>query len=556
MITNDRRPRPFALLRVACTSVGCGRRRSIQRGQLWTRALIAGAMVCAIASSVGSSWALAKSSKKSTKNYYILRHPKREHCKAHYARKVWTIKRRIHGHTRKVHITVCVRVRAHSAPRAPTNHLTLPSFAPPTYFPSLTPGPELEEPSAGQKKHHEREPKEPTCTTTFTGSAGNSWSSAGSWTSGLPSGLSSYGCIPAGYPNTVAFSGDAETPTEIGGVSAQNSGGIALEGGNLTLANPGQDSVIQNVKPGGTTITLDEGVTLQLAGETGALGGDVWSGPGTIEIPRGASLHTGAGCTRWGGSNESVCEEGTLTPSRGRGGLQVKNFGNIFGGGITLCRDSSALPARLENWGVMNLRQSAGFGGATECSEGGAVVNHSTGRLALAHDDGSACNVRIRFASLINEGLVSVGSCDKSEGEQVRRPVFEIDSSLSEAGELYTPGIVQIEGDYTPASSATLRLSIRQVFPRGTAETNYGTVKVADNAVLAGELDVETDRFENDPPQIGQRFQILTVGGSLSGEFRLGRDCIPTLPGDGYKSYYNLGSKGTVSLEVAPVAGC
>ena len=41
---------------------------------------------------------------------YILKHPKHEHCRAHYVRKVEKVKRRERGHTVKVRETVCVYV--------------------------------------------------------------------------------------------------------------------------------------------------------------------------------------------------------------------------------------------------------------------------------------------------------------------------------------------------------------------------------------------------------------------------------------------------------------
>jgi hypothetical protein len=43
---------------------------------------------------------------------YVLKHPKREHCKSHYVKKAKTVHKRVHGHTVAVHETVCV----HSAP--------------------------------------------------------------------------------------------------------------------------------------------------------------------------------------------------------------------------------------------------------------------------------------------------------------------------------------------------------------------------------------------------------------------------------------------------------
>src|SRR5262249_32945604 len=101
----------------------------------------------------------------------------------------------------------------------------------------------------------------PECTTMFTGAAGSEWGAPANWSAGLPGGHSSYGCIPSGYPGTVVFDGTAETPTEIGGVSAANTGGLMLNSGQLTLSNGGQASSINNLDHGHSAVTLAEGVT-------------------------------------------------------------------------------------------------------------------------------------------------------------------------------------------------------------------------------------------------------------------------------------------------------
>jgi hypothetical protein len=240
--------------------------------------------------------------------------------------------------------------------------------------------------------------------------------------------------------------------------------------------------------------------------------------------------------------------------------LQVKNLGTIWGAGISLCRNGAAQPARLENEGSIHIKNSGGFDGASECGEVGSVVNGERGLIGVAQLDGTGCNVRVGIASLLNKGVVKVGTCGKFETEERQRPKLEIGSSLSEAGTIVDAGIVHIRGDYAPTGSSNLTISIGSTFPQGAPQTNYGTMRVSGNATLAGELNIKTDRWESLPPPIlGETFQILTVGevvGSLSGEFTLGDRCIPTEPGNGYKVDYKSGSKGTVTLEVAKVAGC
>jgi len=68
-----------------------------------------------------------------TAKQYVLKHPTREHCKAHYTRKVETVKVREHHKTVKVKETFCVYVAPKPTPT--------PTLAPPTPTPTPTPLP-------------------------------------------------------------------------------------------------------------------------------------------------------------------------------------------------------------------------------------------------------------------------------------------------------------------------------------------------------------------------------------------------------------------------------
>jgi len=510
-------------------------------------AAIASLIVAAMAAFAGSSSAVTP------RHYYVLRHPKREHCKRHYVRKVVTVKRRVHGHPKKVRLTLCVRVRPKAAPSTPRPQPATPEQAAALYVeptpvpPTPRPARETREPKAV------RRPAPPACTSTFTGAGDNLWGTAANWTGGVPSGFSAYGCVPSEYPGTVIFTTPTEAPVEVGGIFAENADGITLKGGHLTLADPELESLINNIKPGNAAVTLAEGVTLEATGTTGELGANTWNGPGTLEIPRGAFLRTGT-CASWSGARENRCVDGTPTPAYE--GLQVRNLGTIWGAGILLCRNWAAHPAKLENDGVLRIILSGSFYDESGCAEPGAVINGERGIIGIAQLDGYGCDVRVGMASLLNEGLIKLGACLKPETEEVQRATLQIGGTLTEAGTIIDAGIVQVGGDYTPTSRSNLTVSIRQTFPAGSPETNYGAVKVSGSATLAGELNIETDRLKGRPLVLGETFQILDVGGSLAGEFTLGAHCIPAEPGDGYKVIYRSGNKGTVTVEVAEVAGC
>jgi hypothetical protein len=372
----------------------------------------------------------------------------------------------------------------------------------------------------------------------------------------MPGGFSSYACVPAAYSSAVMFNTPATTATEIGGLSAENVDGISFEEGRIRFANPEHASVVNNLTPGGAVFTLSEGVLLQLTGKSGALGGNVWNGPGTLEITRGAVVRTGQ-CARWGGGAETRCVEGT--PAVGQNGLLIKNQGVMYGAGISLCRNGAGHPARLENEGSIQMFLSGGFDTATECGEVGSVVNGASGVLGLARLDGGACNVQIHIASLSNSGFVRLGSCTTPETAEVQRPTVELGSSLSEAGTIVDGGIVHVHGNYTPGANASLTIHIGVTLPQGAPNTNYGTVKVDGSVALAGELNIATTGYLSFAPTPGQTFQIVDAGevsGALSGEFTLGSHCILTEPGFGYAVHYKQGIRGTVTIEVAKLADC
>jgi hypothetical protein len=400
-------------------------------------------------------------------------------------------------------------------------------------------------------------PGAPKCTTTFDGNEDSDWATAANWTGGVPSGRSAYGCIPAGYPTTVTFNGNSATSAEIGGLFADNSEGITLQGGALTLA--AQRSMINNVKPGGAAVTLAEGVTLALTGTEGALGGNVWNGPGSLEIPEHAEVKMGD-CATWGYRGHVCASTGGGTPTPGYGGLQVRNLGHMWGSGISLCRNGAAHAAKLENLGVIQIKESGGFGGAPECGEVGPVLNGQSGRIALAQLDGNGCNVVVRMGSLANEGLVSLSSCLYLETADRRRPTLEVGGSWAdETGVIRDWGIIEIGGDFSQTAGSELDIGIKATeFGRqGTLTTNFGTIRVSGNARIAGVLNIEPDNLFT--PALGQRLQIVHAGeaeGSLSGEFTLGNHCIPTEPGNGYQADYQPGLKGSVTLEVVKMADC
>ena len=61
-----------------------------------------------------------------TTREYVLKHPKREHCKSHYVKKTRSVRRKVHGHVVKVRETVCVHSGSGKSSPGPTSNAAKP----------------------------------------------------------------------------------------------------------------------------------------------------------------------------------------------------------------------------------------------------------------------------------------------------------------------------------------------------------------------------------------------------------------------------------------------
>jgi hypothetical protein len=83
------------------------------------------------------SFAQAGEAADATKQY-VLHHPNKQHCKAHYVKRVEHVTKRVHGRKRQVRETVCVRIQV--KPKAIAPIATPPKATVPAAIPSPTPG--------------------------------------------------------------------------------------------------------------------------------------------------------------------------------------------------------------------------------------------------------------------------------------------------------------------------------------------------------------------------------------------------------------------------------
>ncbi len=83
------------------------------------------AATLALLTAVGVVLAASATAAATTKEY-VLKHPKREHCKSHYVEKHKTVHRKVKGHTVKVRETVCVSSPSSKPPTGPSSSSSKP----------------------------------------------------------------------------------------------------------------------------------------------------------------------------------------------------------------------------------------------------------------------------------------------------------------------------------------------------------------------------------------------------------------------------------------------
>jgi hypothetical protein len=75
---------------------------------------------------------------------YVLKHPGREHCRAHYVKRSKTVRKKAHGRQVRVRLTVCVYVRPASRPPVKTAPVSTPAPTPVSTPTPVTPTPKVE----------------------------------------------------------------------------------------------------------------------------------------------------------------------------------------------------------------------------------------------------------------------------------------------------------------------------------------------------------------------------------------------------------------------------
>ncbi len=155
----------------------------------------------------------------------------------------------------------------------------------------------------------------PTCTITFSNTAGGGYFTAANWTDTssvhrVPT-TTDYACIPGSITGSVTLSTGADST--VAGLSAEGVGGFALTSGTLTLTSTTNGSTIS----GGTLAggIISGAGALSLTGTTTWKNGELL-GPGTVTVASGATLNvTSTGY--YSQTAAPVVNNGTITVSNG-----------------------------------------------------------------------------------------------------------------------------------------------------------------------------------------------------------------------------------------------
>jgi fibronectin-binding autotransporter adhesin len=327
-------------------------------------------------------------------------------------------------------------------------------------------------------------------------------------------------------------------------------GGLTIDNGGLAVSGNGTVGSDSLGKTGVVSVKGSNGIHRSTwdAGHSLVVGANYWStGSGILNVEDGGLVTagtwgsfigrfdnehgetnvTGAGSelrignpvdhVNWGGDlilgGTSLVDASTAT-----GELNVSNGGSVFVGDTLRIHDGGTV--NLQSGGTIetyNLDPTDGifnFTGGTLILAGGEF----TGSLSLP-EVGTLTGTGTINGDLLNAGIVAPGN---------------------------SPGLLTVSGDYTQTFSGVLEVELAGLL----AGIEFDQLDVFGNATLAGLLSVAVDPgFDL---ELGQTFDILTVGGVLNGSFAnfMDNDLILTFDGGGL--FINYHSNGVSLFTAVP----
>ena len=344
--------------------------------------------------------------------------------------------------------------------------------------------------------------------------------------------------------------GGVEGPGNYGiGTSANPSGMLAVNGSSLTVSGVeigDTDVVVANPTAG--TVILTNGSELNSSGlmfvgassnraegapTTGIL--DVFSGS-TVNMPYNTeSMVIGTdgstGTVRVSGNNSALYFNQMYVGTDG-----------IYAGAGTLQVDNNAVVSATD--GLM-----VGKGGTLNVLSGGTLTigNTNLTSAGAVNITGGTLNL---FNSLVVDPSFALPNTSTITGTGTFYGNLISDGTIEPTdgrfGDLFTPGPLAVEGNYTQNSDAELVM----VLDGRPSDPNYGSLFITGSASFNGGLDVTL--FDGFVPAIGKQFQILSFA-SESGTFSSIQ--LPSLPGGESWDTSELYTSGTIIVVPEPASG-
>ena len=339
--------------------------------------------------------------------------------------------------------------------------------------------------------------------TTWDGSAGGSWGVATNWTPDLVPTLNDDVTIDAGQA-IVGTGLVADARALIVGDTATSSLQVQ-NGGSLTV----RDVVAGNSAGSNGAITVDA-ANLTIKTSPAAIGA---AGAGALTIQSGGTVTAELGRMVVGelaGSNGTVVIDGSSSELETQNGITV---GDPNGG--------STASVTVRNSGQLSL---TGFLSDVLVNAGGVMNIESGGSVTtdlFSIESGATVNNHSAINSVVSptvDMLTNFGTLSGSGQQQLDLNNFGV-LAPDAVAPLDESGVYAIDGTWDQQSEASLEIHLGGLFDGGgnKAFTNFDWVDVTGDVTLAGGLDVALTAGFN--LSIGNQFEIINVGGTLSGTF-------------------------------------
>ena len=337
---------------------------------------------------------------------------------------------------------------------------------------------------------------------TWDGSAGGSWAVATNWTPDLVPTLNDDATINAGQPVVGTGVVAASRALVVGDTAT---GSLRIENGGVL----GPRDIVLGNQAGSNGSATVTNATLNILASPAAVGRN---GVGTLDILAGGTVDSFGRLTvgELSGSNGAVTVDGVSSELVAQAGIEL---GDPNGGSASSLTVRNSGKLTVSNPGV-NIQFNSGATALVETAgtitadiittaSGSILTNHSLLDTPVI----APVDLLANFGTLTGSGTQNHNLLD--QGVLAPNAIAPLDET----------GVYTINGSWDQQDDATLEVHLGGLFDGGgnKAFTNFDWVDAVGDVTLAGKIDVQlTAGFSL---AVGQQFEIINVGGTLSGTF-------------------------------------